>query len=61
MTTTTLRKLTAHDRCDRCGAVGKVLVRAHSGELVFCGHHASEHSAALIDKGYRFTSEKEGE
>jgi hypothetical protein len=61
MTTATIRKLTAHDRCDRCGASGKVLVVTPAGELVFCGHHASEHSEAMIDKGYRFTSERDGD
>jgi hypothetical protein len=40
--------LTAADRCDRCGAAAKVLaVLATGGELLFCGHHANEHTARL--------------
>lgn len=41
--------LTAADRCDRCGAAA--LVRAvlpAGGELLFCGHHANEHSDRLL-------------
>lgn len=38
--------LTASDRCDRCGAQAYVqVVLASGGELLFCGHHAREHSA----------------
>lgn len=45
MTSTTL---TAADRCDRCGAAAAVrVVLASGGELLFCGHHATEHSARL--------------
>ncbi|GIJ52178.1 hypothetical protein Val02_90640 [Virgisporangium aliadipatigenens] len=30
------------DRCDRCGAAGKVKIGlAGGGELTFCGHHAN--------------------
>ncbi len=40
--------LTAADRCDRCGAAAAVrVVLASGGELLFCGHHATEHSARL--------------
>lgn len=40
--------LTAADRCDRCGAAAAVrVVLAGGGELLFCGHHANEHSARL--------------
>ena len=42
--------LTATDRCDRCGAAAAVLVTlAGGGELLFCGHHAKEHSARLTE------------
>lgn len=45
MTSTTL---TAADRCDRCGAAAAVrVVLASGGELLFCGHHANQHSARL--------------
>lgn len=40
--------LTAADRCDRCGA--KAMVRAvlpTGGELMFCSHHARQHTARL--------------
>ncbi|MEY4312974.1 MAG: hypothetical protein RLZZ319_483 [Actinomycetota bacterium] len=35
-------ELTALDRCDSCGAQAYVRVRLQSGELFFCGHHATE-------------------
>lgn len=40
--------LTSHDCCDRCSAPAKVraLLRT-GGELLFCGHHAREHSTKL--------------
>lgn len=47
-TLTTSTTLTAADRCDRCGAAAAVrVVLANGGELLFCGHHANEHSARL--------------
>jgi hypothetical protein len=47
-TLTTSTTLTAADRCDRCGAAAAVrVVLASGGELLFCGHHAKEHSARL--------------
>lgn len=45
--TATAPELTALDRCDACGAQAYVRVRLQSGELFFCGHHASEVKAAL--------------
>jgi len=50
MTTPTLTRpeLTAADRCDRCGAAAQVrAVLPSGGELLFCGHHAREHSSKL--------------
>jgi hypothetical protein len=41
-------ELTAIDRCDRCGA--QAYLRVHlkgGGELMFCAHHAREHSEKL--------------
>lgn len=32
-------KLTAHDRCDRCGSQAYVKIVGSTGELLFCGHH----------------------
>lgn len=41
-------RLTAHDRCDRCGAQAYVkVVLAAGGELLFCAHHARAHEDAL--------------
>ena len=41
-------RLTASDRCDRCGAQAYVrVVLAGGGELLFCNHHYSEHEANL--------------
>jgi len=40
--------LTTADRCDRCGAAAVVrAVLPKGGELLFCGHHANEHSTRL--------------
>jgi hypothetical protein len=39
--------LTAHDRCDRCGAQAKSRAIFASGELLFCGHHTTEYAAKL--------------
>ncbi|MGH3448222.1 MAG: DUF7455 domain-containing protein [Nocardioidaceae bacterium] len=41
-------RFTAVDRCDRCGAQAYVRVElAAGGELLFCAHHAREHSDKL--------------
>jgi len=38
----------ADERCDRCGAAGKIrFVLAGGGELIFCGHHANKYAADL--------------
>jgi hypothetical protein len=34
--------LTASDRCDLCGAQAYVNVVFETGELLFCGHHATK-------------------
>jgi hypothetical protein len=40
--------LTTADGCDRCGAAAMVrAVLPTGGELLFCNHHATEHSARL--------------
>jgi hypothetical protein len=56
MITTVPSILTAHDCCDRCSAPAKVraLLRT-GGELLFCGHHAHEHSPRLRDVGATLT------
>lgn len=48
--TTTRTPLTAADRCDRCGAGAAVrVILSGGGELLFCGHHANQHSARLVE------------
>ncbi len=47
-TAPTAAPLTAIDRCDRCGAQAYLRVQLKSGgELLFCAHHAREHSEKL--------------
>ncbi len=49
-TLTSPAALTAADRCDRCGAAAAIrVILANGGELLFCGHHAREHSARLTE------------
>ena len=45
--------LTRLDRCDRCSAAAKLIALLPTGELMFCGHHAREYRAGLIDIGAR--------
>ncbi|GGC59853.1 hypothetical protein IEU95_06020 [Hoyosella rhizosphaerae] len=46
-TATTVR-LTASDRCDRCGARARVRATLPSGgELLFCQHHANQFEDGL--------------
>ena len=43
-----LTRLTAMDRCDRCGAQAYVRVLLPSYlELLFCAHHNRQHASAL--------------
>ena len=43
-----MKPLTALDLCDRCGAQAYVrVVLPGAGELLFCAHHARQHSEAL--------------
>lgn len=53
MTATTT--LTKRDRCDRCPAAAQLRAILPAGELFFCGHHAREHRARLIDLGARLS------
>jgi hypothetical protein len=44
--------LTAHDRCDRCGAQAYVRATLPGGtELLFCGHHGNAHRPSLLIAG----------
>ncbi|MCW4353300.1 hypothetical protein ONR57_08325 [Hoyosella sp. YIM 151337] len=60
-TATTVR-LTAIDRCDRCGARARVLATLPSGgELLFCQHHANEYTAKLTELEANVAVAAEGE
>lgn len=41
--------LTAHDRCDHCGAQAVSVIRSleRAVALMLCGHHTRKHAAAL--------------
>ncbi len=41
------RRLTDHDRCDRCGSQAYVQVSLPTGQLLFCAHHFQEFEARL--------------
>jgi hypothetical protein len=48
MTSMIVSRLTADDRCDRCGAQAFVRATLTSGaELLFCAHHGREYEAGL--------------
>ena len=48
------RELTTLDRCDRCRAQAKLLVKTSTGaELLFCAHHGTENLPALEAGGYK--------
>ncbi|MFZ2527140.1 MAG: hypothetical protein WAX14_05720 [Rhodococcus sp. (in: high G+C Gram-positive bacteria)] len=56
--TLTSPELTAADRCDRCNAAARVrAVLATGGELLFCGHHAKEHTDRLRETGATILTE----
>lgn len=48
VTTVIEQELTTLDRCDACGAQAYVRVRLTSGELYFCGHHATKYESKLF-------------
>jgi hypothetical protein len=46
------------ERCDRCGAAGKVRVFLPTGgDLTFCGHHANNHAHTIRTTGNRIVVE----
>ncbi|CAN5115917.1 hypothetical protein BH24ACT10_BH24ACT10_17560 [soil metagenome] len=50
--------LTAHDRCDRCGAQAYVRATLPAGtELLFCGHHGNSHRPSLLVAGAQLHDE----
>ncbi len=46
------KDLTAHDRCDRCGAQAWMRAYKDDFELLFCAHHGNEHFPALFSQGF---------
>lgn len=51
-------RLTAADRCDRCGAQAYLrVILASGGELLFCAHHARKHSDKLKQVALRIQDE----
>lgn len=53
------RELTALDRCDACGARAWVRAVMKTSELLFCGHHASEHIDALRESAIFVQDDRE--
>jgi hypothetical protein len=41
------------ERCDRCGAAGKVRAVVAGGELTFCGHHANQFAEGVYASAER--------
>lgn len=53
-------RLTAADRCDRCGAQAYVrVVLAGGGELLFCRHHYVDHEEKLRGVAIAIDDERE--
>ena len=49
---TKFKRLTKADRCDRCSAAAVLVMRiGDAGELMFCGHHFSQHCGKLKEVG----------
>ena len=52
--------LTAADRCDRCGAQAYLrAVLPGGGELLFCGHHATEHEDRVRELAVEVDDERD--
>lgn len=58
--TTPTHRLTAQDRCDRCGAQAYLEVTSSTTglTLLFCGHHGRKHEDALATTGFKFHDER---
>ncbi|MDQ1604165.1 MAG: hypothetical protein QOE01_2010 [Actinomycetota bacterium] len=53
-------RLSATDRCDRCGAQAYIRVTMPSGgELLFCAHHGRAHEAKLREVAVGFQDQSE--
>ncbi len=58
MTTAVAPRITALDRCDRCGSQAYVMVRLETGgELLFCAHHARKHAEVLRSMAVEWVDE----
>jgi hypothetical protein len=56
---TPARELVKGDRCDSCGAQAFVQVTLPNDlELLFCGHHFTEHEASLLTQGAVVTADE---
>jgi hypothetical protein len=54
----TLRHLTAADRCDRCGAQALVGTTMPTGlELLWCAHHFAKNERGLVAMHARVTAD----
>jgi hypothetical protein len=49
--------LTAHDRCDSCGAQAYIRVTLEHGELLFCAHHGAKYKVKLAATAVRWHDE----
>lgn len=49
--------LTAHDRCDSCGAQAYIRVTLEHGELLFCAHHGAKYKDKLAETAVRWHDE----
>jgi hypothetical protein len=57
--TSSLRNLTAADRCDRCGAQALVSTTMPTGlELLWCGHHFAENETGLAARNACVTADE---
>lgn len=58
MNATLAHRLSAADRCDRCGAQAHIRARLTSGgELYFCAHHGRQHLPKLADQAVEIHDE----
>ncbi len=61
MSTATIRELTKTDRCDRCNAAATIALQVKTGELMFCGHHYTQHHPVLLTSGVIITGQTNGD
>ena len=46
--------LTAHDRCDRCGAQAYTrFINENGHDMLFCGHHTTKYEVTLMKTGFQ--------